>query len=438
MSELQGYKGLILELLKNADVKIGDYIRIFRGKDVFEGLLMPRIELGDPNHIVIKLANGYNVGVKVSPQTKIEKIKVKKEASEAMVEFKVEEKKDLPKVFILGTGGTIASKVEYRTGAVYPSLSTEDLYRAVPELSSLAKIETSVLFNIFSENITPKHWSEIAKTIAKILEEEKVNGIVVAHGTDTMGYTAAALSFALQNLSVPVVLVGSQRSSDRPSSDAALNLIGAVKTAAYAPFAEVVVAMHEWIADESIVIHRGTKVRKCHTSRRDAFQSINSKPLAKIVGDKIVMLTGDYRKRGEKGLVLKPDFDEKIALLKFYPGFNPQLIDWLVEQKYLGIVLEGTGLGHVGKYCFNSVKRAVDSGLVVAMTSQCLWGSIRMTVYDTGRDLLSLGVIPLEDMLPETALVKMMWCFGQTKNPEKVKELMLTNLAGEYSNRLPL
>jgi len=438
VSELQGYRGLTLELLKNANVKIGDYIRIFRDGDVFEGLLMPRIELGDSNHIVIKLANGYNVGVKVSSQTKIEKVEVEKKTSEAMVEFKIEEKEGLPTVFILGTGGTIASKVEYRTGAVYPSLSTEDLYRAIPELSNLARIKTSVLFNIFSENMTPKHWSEIAKAIAKILREEEVNGIVIAHGTDTMGYTAAALSFALQNLPVPVVLVGSQRSSDRPSSDAALNLIGAVRAAAYAPFAEVVVAMHEWVADESIVLHRGTKVRKCHTSRRDAFQSVNSKPLAKIVEDKVVMLTEDYKKRGEKELTLKPEFDEKVALLKFYPGFNSQLIDWLVEQKYLGIVLEGTGLGHVGKYCFNSIRKAVDSGLVVAMTSQCLWGSVRMTVYDTGRDLLSLGVIPLEDMLPETALVKMMWSFGQTKNPEKVKELMLTNLVGEYSNRLPL
>ena len=365
-------------------------------------------------------------------------MEVEEKPNQNHVEFKVEEKEGLPEVYILGTGGTIASRVEYRTGAVYPSLTTEDLYRSIPELSNLAKIKTKVLFNIFSENMTPKHWSEIAKTTAKILEEEKVNGVIIAHGTDTMGYTASALSFALQNPPTPIILVGSQRSSDRPSSDAALNLIGAVRAAAYAPFAEVTVAMHEWVADEAIVFHRGTKVRKCHTSRRDAFQSINTKPIAKMVENKIVMLTEDYRRRGEGELTLKPDFDERVALLKFYPGFNPQIVEWLIEQKYLGIVFEGTGLGHVGKYCFDSIKKAVDSGLVVAMTSQCIWGSIRMTVYDTGRDLLSLGVIPLKDMLPETALVKMMWSFGQTKNPEKVKELMLKNIAGEYSERLPL
>ncbi|RLG91510.1 MAG: Glu-tRNA(Gln) amidotransferase GatDE subunit D [Candidatus Hecatellales archaeon] len=438
MESLQGYRGLTLKLLRDAGVKVRDHIRVYRGEDVFEGILMPRIELGEKENLVIKLANGYNVGVRVTSQTKIEKVEVEEKPNQNHVEFKVEEKEGLPEVYILGTGGTIASRVEYRTGAVYPSLTTEDLYRSIPELSNLAKIKTKVLFNIFSENMTPKHWSEIAKTTAKILEEEKVNGVIIAHGTDTMGYTASALSFALQNPPTPIILVGSQRSSDRPSSDAALNLIGAVRAAAYAPFAEVTVAMHEWVADEAIVFHRGTKVRKCHTSRRDAFQSINTKPIAKMVENKIVMLTEDYRRRGEGELTLKPDFDERVALLKFYPGFNPQIVEWLIEQKYLGIVFEGTGLGHVGKYCFDSIKKAVDSGLVVAMTSQCIWGSIRMTVYDTGRDLLSLGVIPLKDMLPETALVKMMWSFGQTKNPEKVKELMLKNIAGEYSERLPL
>jgi len=438
LESLQGYRGLTLKLLRDAGVKVRDHIRVYRGEDVFEGILMPRIELGEKENLVIKLANGYNVGVRVTSQTKIEKVEVEEKPNQNHVEFKVEEKEGLPEVYILGTGGTIASRVEYRTGAVYPSLTTEDLYRSIPELSNLAKIKTKVLFNIFSENMTPKHWSEIAKTTAKILEEEKVNGVIIAHGTDTMGYTASALSFALQNPPTPIILVGSQRSSDRPSSDAALNLIGAVRAAAYAPFAEVTVAMHEWVADEAIVFHRGTKVRKCHTSRRDAFQSINTKPIAKMVENKIVMLTEDYRRRGEGELTLKPDFDERVALLKFYPGFNPQIVEWLIEQKYLGIVFEGTGLGHVGKYCFDSIKKAVDSGLVVAMTSQCIWGSIRMTVYDTGRDLLSLGVIPLKDMLPETALVKMMWSFGQTKNPEKVKELMLKNIAGEYSERLPL
>ena len=439
MENLHGYTGLALEVLKKADVKIGDNIRVIRDGEIFEGMLMPRIGLGDPSHIILKLSNGYNIGIKVKGNVEVEKIEVEKKFQDKTVSVEVLKKEGLPSVLIIGTGGTIASKVEYRTGAVYPSLTTEDLYRAVPELSSIAEIRTDVLLSIFSENMEPKHWCEIAKAVGKTILEENVDGIVIAHGTDTMGYTAAALSFALQNLPVPIVLVGSQRSSDRPSSDAALNLIGAVRVAAYAPFAEVVVAMHESISDDSILIHRGVKVRKCHTSRRDAFKSVNAKPLARVSNGEIQMLTDDYVVRSlDKNLKLKPNFEEKVALLKFHPGFNPQIIEWLVERKYFGIVFEGTGLGHVSKSCFESIRKAVEAGMVVGMTSQCIWGNVRMTVYDTGRDLLSLGVIPLGDMLPETALVKMMWAFGQTKNPDEVKEIMLLNLVGEYSSKLTI
>ncbi|MGP3666959.1 MAG: Glu-tRNA(Gln) amidotransferase subunit GatD [Candidatus Bathyarchaeota archaeon] len=439
MESLHGYTGSALEVLKKADVKIGDSIRITRNGEIFEGILMPRIGLGDPSHIILKLPNGYNIGIRVKGNVEVEKIEIKKKHQDKTVSIDFLEKEGLPSVLIIGTGGTIASKVEYRTGAVYPSLTTEDLYRTVPELSSIAKIKTNVLLSIFSENMEPKHWCKIAKAIGKAIVENDVDGIVVAHGTDTMGYTAAALSFSLQNLPIPVVLVGSQRSSDRPSSDAALNLIGAVRVAAYAPFAEVVVVMHESTSDNSIFVHRGVKVRKCHTSRRDAFKSVNAVPLARVFNGEIQILGESYMVRHSgKDFKLKPDFEEKVALLKFHPGFNPQIIEWLVEKKYFGIVFEGTGLGHVSKSCFENIRKAVEAGMVVGMTSQCIWGSVRLTVYDTGRDLLSLGVIPLGDMLPETALVKMMWAFGQTKNPDKVKEIMLLNLVGEYSSKLTI
>jgi glutamyl-tRNA(Gln) amidotransferase subunit D len=288
---------------------------------------------------------------------------------------------------------------------------------------------------LYSENITAKHWAEIANTVAKHIEEGAA-GVVIAHGTDTLGYTAAALSFALQNLPVPVVMVASQRSADRPSSDAATNLIGAVKAAAKAPFAEVVVAMHETVSDKAIVFHRGTKVRKCHTSRRDTFQSVNTSPLAKMENEEFLTLVKDFNKRdSSRRLVLKPNFEEKVALVKFYPGFNPRLIDWYVNENYKGIILEGTGLGHVGNYCFSAVKRAVEKGVLVAMTSQCLWGRVNMNVYNQGRDLLAFGVVPLEDMLPETALVKLMWVFGQTKDIDEAKRLLVTNIAHEISPR---
>ena len=237
-------------------------------------------------------------------------------------------------------------------------------------------------------------------------------------------------------VSVPVIMVASQRSADRPSSDAATNLLGAVKAVAAAPFAEVVVAMHETVSDKSIVFHRGTKVRKCHTSRRDTFKSINSSPLARMEDDQITMLIKNYRKRDpSRKLELKPAFNDRVALVKFHPDLNPKIIDWYVEKGYRGIVLEGTGLGHVGNYCFPAIRRAIEKELVVAMTSQCIWGRLDMNVYDQGRDLLGMGVLSLEDMLPETALVKLMWVLAQTSNTEEAKRLLTEDIANEISPR---
>jgi len=432
--EFSGYKGEALEAIKRADAEIGDIIRVTKNAEVYEGILIPRSEYGDEKYLVIKLKSGYNIGIRITPNTKIEKIG--KGAKPAFAPPPLaEQNPELPKVAIISTGGTIASRVDYRTGAVRPALTASDLYSVVPELANIARIDAKILFSLFSENITPKHWTEIAKAVAKQIAEG-VEGVVIAHGTDTMGYTAAALSFALQNLPVPVVIVGSQRSADRPSSDAATNLIGAVTAAAKAPFAEVVVAMHETPSDNSITLHRGTKVRKCHTSRRDTFKSVNASPIARIQDQKITMATEDYKKRDPaRRLTLKPEFDEKVTLLKFYPGMNPTVIDWYVKNEYKGIVLEGTGLGHVSEYCFEAIRNAVKHNIVVAMASQCIWGRVNMNVYDSGRDLIALGVVPLEDMLSETAAVKLMWIFGQTKDLDKARNLLKTNIVGEFSPR---
>ncbi|MEM3731753.1 MAG: Glu-tRNA(Gln) amidotransferase subunit GatD [Candidatus Bathyarchaeia archaeon] len=432
--QFSGYRGEALEAIKRVGAEVGDLLRITKDGEVYEGILIPRSEYGDDKHIVIKIKSGYNIGVRITPNTKIEKIGVGAKPAFAAPP-PPPQNPQLPQVVIISTGGTIASRVDYRTGAVRPALSASDLYSVVPELADIARIDAQILFSLYSENITPKHWAQIAEAVAKNISEG-VDGIVIAHGTDTMAYTAAALSFALQNLPVPVILVGSQRSADRPSSDAATNLMAATATAAYAPFAEVAIAMHETPSDTAIAIHRGTKVRKCHTSRRDAFKSINAKPIARVQDQKITMLTNNYNKRDKtRRLTLKPKFNEKVALIKFYPGMDPAIIDWHTENGYRGIILEGTGLGHVSKACYNTIKRAVDSGLLVAMASQCIWGRVNMNVYDTGRDLQALGVIPLEDMLPETALVKLMWIFGQTENIEEAKTLLKTNMAGEISPR---
>jgi len=432
--EFPGYKGEALQLIKKAKAEIGDVIRIRNDKETFEGILIPRSEYGDKKHIVIKLQTGYNIGIRVTPTTEIEKIGAG--ATPTFTQPPLPKRKPgLPRAAIVSTGGTIASRVDYRTGAVRPALSASDLYSVVPELSDIAIIDTEILFSLFSENIKAEHWSQTAKTVAKDVERG-VAGIVVAHGTDTLGYTAAALSFSLQNLPVPVVLVGSQRSADRPSSDAATNLVGAVKAAAKAPFAEVVVAMHETLSDNGILFHRGTKVRKCHTSRRDTFRSVNVSPLARLENEKIQMLVENYRSRdSSRRLTLKPDFDERVALVKFHPGLDPDIVEWYVDNGYRGIVLEGTGLGHVGNYCVTALRKAVEKNVVVAMTSQCIWGRVDMNVYNQGRDLLAIGIIPLEDMLPETALVKLMWVLGQTKDVEEAKTLLAANMAYEISPR---
>ena len=443
-TESSGYKGEALEALRKAGCEVGDIIRVTGEGKSYEGILIPRSESGAGDHIVVKLKSGYNVGVRVTPKTRIEKVGKGTKPSFASPPLP-EQKAELPRVVIMSTGGTIASRVDYRTGAVRSALSASDLYGVVPELSDIARVDTQILFSLYSENITPKHWGKIAEAVATHISQG-VNGVVIAHGTDTMAYTAAALSFALQNLPVPVIVVGAQRSSDRPSSDAATNLIGAVEAAARAPFAEVTLAMHETVSDTAIVFHRGTRVRKCHTSRRDTFKSVNAKPIARVLSEstpssinrdqKVSMVIDDYKKRDPtRQLVVKPDFYDKVALVKFHPGLDPAVIDWHVKRGFKGILLEGSGLGHVSKFCFDAIKKAVNRGVVVALASQCIWGRVNMNVYDTGRDLLNLGVVPCDDMFPETALVKLMWVLGQTSSPDEAKKLLKKNIAGEFSPR---
>ncbi len=441
--DLSGYTGLSRDLLKEAGAQIGDRIRVqvkrVNTTEEVEGLLMPRFQAERGDYVVLKLGTGYNVGVRVDASSKVTVLG--KGAEPHFTRPPVPPRiSGLPKVSIISTGGTIASKVDYRTGAVKPALDAEDLYSVVPELAEVAEIDAKVLFSIFSENIGPQIWSAIAESVAEQVHKG-AEGVVIAHGTDTLGYTAAALSFALQGLPVPVVLVGSQRSSDRPSSDAATNLLASTMVAGHAPFAEVVVAMHDWVSDERIAVHRGTKVRKCHTSRRDAFRSVNTPPIAyyDLVHRSLQLNTENYVKRTERSdWDPHPQFDPNVVLVKFYPGISVGMIDWATSSGYKGIVLEGTGLGHVGEVLYPALERAAKEGVVVAMCSQCIWGRVHMDVYSAGRDLQQIGVIPLHDMLPETALVKMMWAFGHEKDPEAVKKIMITNVANELSEKRPL
>ena len=438
-SGLEGYHGEILRRLKNTSAKIGSIIRIStKSGEVFEGTLFPRSEYSDPNHIVLKLKNGYNIGIHYDRTAKIEVIgegprpHFTKSPSPP-------KRPGLPRVAIISTGGTIASRVDYRTGAVQPALTAADLASVVPELASIAEVEAHILFSELSENVTPAQWTTLAEDVAKRIGD-KVDGVVVSQGTDTMHYTSAALSFALQDLPVPVMLVGAQRSSDRPSSDAASNLTGAVALGARADLGAVGVSMHQDMSDRYIIAQRGTRVRKCHTSRRDAFKSIGSSPLARydLQTGQIERFDEAPRRGANRKLSVKPHFDQHVYLLKFHPGFNPEMILSAVSNGARGIVLEGTGLGHVSKYCYDAIRKTLKEDVPVFMTSQTIRGRVDMNVYVTGRDLLNIGVTPLEDMISETALVKLMWVLGQTRSPEKIRELMLQTVAGEITLRSPI
>ncbi|MDH7506445.1 MAG: Glu-tRNA(Gln) amidotransferase subunit GatD [Candidatus Thermoplasmatota archaeon] len=419
-------KRLIEDLLKNINAEDGDKILVETKNFKKEGILMPHHQFSDNDIITIKLDNGYNIGVAVDNDTKITLLEKHKHAEKKYNTITFDENK--PTVSIIGTGGTIACYVDYRTGAVHPATNAQELAFSVPEIFDICNIKVHVAFQLLSENIQVSNWKILAEKAAKELNNGS-QGVIIPHGTDTLGYTAAALSFMLKDLTGPVVLVGAQRSSDRPSSDAAQNQLAAATLAAKSDIGEVVVVMHGEISDTYVNIHRGTKVRKFHTSRRDAFKSVNEKTLGKIENGEIKIFE-KYRKKTTGKVTVDEKMEEDVAMVYSYPGLKPSDIP---EKK--GIVLIGTGLGHVPKNVFPRIKQLIDNGSIIVMTSQCIFGRVNMNVYSTGRDLLSIGVIPCEDMLPETAYVKLMWVLGHTKKKEDAQKLMLTNIAGEISKR---
>jgi len=435
--EDSGYKDTLFKKLTSAGIEMGDRVRFKDDKKEIEGIIMPRSQIGaDAHHLVLKLDSGYNLGLKVRDNTTLKKVKPRKKrvvSSEAGA--LKQEDPNLPHVSVLSTGGTIASKVDYLTGAVNPALTAQDLYQSVPELKEHARIDAKVLLSELSENIEPKHWSKIVRAVAKEIRKG-VDGVVVAHGTDTLGLTSAALSFALQNLPVPVALVGSQRSSDRPSSDASMNLIGAVELVGRSDIAEVLVVMHAETDDSYVYAHRGTRVRKLHTSRRDAFRTVNDYPILKGEGKNIVEISAPLLRRNSKRkLQVKPRFEERVGLVKTYPGISADIVDHLVDKNYRGIIIEGSGLGHAPTGINSAIEHAIESGLVVAMASQCIFGRVDMNVYRSGVELLDLGVIPCEDMLPETALVKLMWLLANRKELDDVKSDLVKPMVGEIEMR---
>ena len=425
------YRG-VSKMLESAGISVGDNIKIIKPA-IYEGIVLETSKYVDEDHIVLKIKNGYNICVNITDAI----VELVNENEKSKIELSMLNiPKDIHKhdISIISTGGTIASVIDYKTGAAHPAFTADDLIRANPELLEYANIKGKAVLNILSGNMKPEYWVKSARSIADEINDGAY-GVVVAHGTDTMHYTSSALSFMLDT-PVPVVLTGAQRSSDRPSSDAPLNLLNSV-TAAKSDIAEVMVCMHATENGTYCNLHHGTKVRKMHTTRKDTFRSINTSPIAQVQNGNIEILDKKlkYKKRSNDEVELHDAVESNVAFIKSYPGISGELIDYHIDKGYKGIVLEGTGLGHCPEEIIPSIKRARDSGIPVIMTSQCLYGHVNMNVYSTGRKLITAGVISAGDMLPETAYVKLCWALGQTDEIEEVEKTIQTNIAGEIEDK---
>jgi len=398
---LTGYRGKLRKALETAGVEIGDKLEVSVNNQQYKGSY-------DEHHLIIKMVSGYNIGLAHG-----ESMKIKKTGTAPKPEFKQpplpEAKKGLPKVSIISTGGTIASRVDYVTGGVISAMSSRDLLAVVPELVEVADVDADILYSVFSEDIGSEHWAGMAKRAYDKIKAG-ADGIIFTHGTDTMGYSSAAMSFALQDLPCPVIFVGSQ---------------------------EVCIGLHENTSDESISYLRGTKVRKCHTSTRYAFQPVNDFPLARYKDGKVEMLNERVRPRQDSEPRLLNKFSDKCALVKFAPDYNPAVLEYFLDEGYRGIIIEATGLGQVNQSLWPAVERASKDGVFVGVVSQCTWGRVNLNVYSHGRELIDRGAVPLEDMHGETAYVKLKWCLGQTEEADDVKKLMLTNIVNEFNPRTP-
>lgn len=417
----------------------GDRVLVKTSDEGFEGVFVPS---ADSKVIVLKLDNGYNVGILRDKVKSSKLVAAAKKASKSS--GKVSQKKGLKIISLLHTGGTIASKVDYSTGAVNAKFTPEELLEMFPELKEIATIRSKLVSNMVSEDMRFDHYNVLAEEVEREVKAG-AKGVVITHGTDTMHYTSAALSFILENVPVPVILVGAQRSSDRGSSDAAMNLLCAVEFIVKTDYAGVAVCMHKSESDDICIIAPGTKVRKMHTSRRDAFKAVNCSPLAEI----------DFRTRKVVKLALPEKPNEphefklrlmnpklKVGLFYSHPHMFAKELDCFRDFK--GLVLAGTGLGHfpineIDKFTkenrriFSAIKNLTKK-MPVVMSPQTIYGALQMDVYSTGRILQEAGVLGnFSDMTPETTFIKLAWLLSN--HPKEVGELICKNLRGELSQR---
>lgn len=431
-SDFEGYKDKSIKILQKFGAKTWSRIKIDNKYGDYEGIVLPRNKFAEDGFVEIKLKNGYNLGIPLDTETKIDIL-----SQEPPMHINFEQplpakKAGLPRVQLLGTGGTIASKLDYNTGGVTPAFEPGELFAAVPELANTCNLETEMVFKIFSEDMKFDNYVTMARKIAETANKG-VDGIMIGHGTDTMSYTAAALSFLVKDLSVPVVLVGAQRSSDRPSSDGAINLINAATVAGKADIAEVVLCMLGSTNHQYGFIHRGTRFRKMHSSMRHTFRTIGDTPLGMVENGQITFFKEDRKHRPQQKLttIAAKNIEKKVGLLYAYPGMPTDAVDYFVDKGYKGLVIAGTGLGHVPHDTLKGFERAKEAGMFTVMTLQTLWGFTGMDVYETGREEQALGIIPGQDMLPEVATMKLAYLLGNYTDPAEIRRLITTNIAGE-------
>jgi glutamyl-tRNA(Gln) amidotransferase subunit D len=410
----------------------GDEVIVITEKSQEQGVLL---ESHEPRILLLKLKTGYNIGI---DKDKIKEIKIVKKQEQIDEKEEAVKMQGKPIIDFYITGGTISSKLDPKTGGVKDLTSPNEFFKMYPEIRDEVDLRIKKPFTKWSENMSSEDWIKLAKQISKSLEDTNVKGVIVSHGTDFLHYTASALSFFIQNINKPIVLTYSQRSTDRGSSDARLNLLCAAR-AALSDIAEVILVGHASTNDDYCYALMGTKVRKMHTSRRDAFKPINCTPIAKVWPDKIEFVS-KYKKKGQEKVKIEAVFEEHVALLKFYPGQSPDILDFYAKNEYKGIIIEMSGLGHVITEGTNNwipkLKELNEKGITICATAQTLYGRLDPYVYESARRIMKTGVIYLEDMLPETALVKLGWVLGKTNDPKQIKLLMLKNISGEFNKKL--
>lgn len=331
----------------------------------------------------------------------------------------------MKKILLLTTGGTIAAR-EGSQGLV-PDIDSEDILSLLPELKNSFKIDTKDILNLDSSNIQPEEWQYIAQVVSEQLPF--YDGIIITHGTDTMAYTASALSFMLQNLTKPVVLTGAQIPIEQMFTDAKRNLQTAF-AAVDLGIPKVMIAFFDKIIN-------GCRAVKVRTLGFNAFESISAPYIGEVFADG-VHWDEKYLRNEEKEKVfsLKDNLCTDVFLLKLIPGTNPEIFDMLLNMKYRGIVIEAFGAGGTHferRNLLPKLKRLVDHGITVVARSQCLYEKSDFSLYEVGQKLLDCGVIPGRDMTTEAIVTKLMWALGQSDDREEIRKIFNTNYADEVT-----